>query len=285
MFNLTKQYLRIILLICCAVSTPVSAATVVEFYNSNLDTYFITAGPTEQAAIDGGSAGPGWSRTGYTFPAGGSTPVCRFYGSVWPGPNSHFYTVDPTECAFLKSLQIITPITQPRWNFENLDFLSTPVQANGTCLAGTVPVYRAYNNGSTRGVDSNHRITTSMAAIQEVVNRGWTYEGAVMCAPNPTVANGTITWVVGNQWCGGEVDYKFFDIDNSLVWPSASSYYYSYYGQTYTSRLSCISGAKICLGANSGTWYWGVGVNNNQSCTDCCGYCDGRTYTFSFGGC
>jgi len=36
---------------------------VVEFYNTNLDHYFITADPNEAAQIDGGSAGPGWSRT------------------------------------------------------------------------------------------------------------------------------------------------------------------------------------------------------------------------------
>jgi hypothetical protein len=53
----------------------------------------------------------------------------------------------------------------------------------GTCTFGKVPVYRAYNNGSLRGVDSNHRITRNFNAIQEVLNRGWSNEGVVMCAP------------------------------------------------------------------------------------------------------
>jgi hypothetical protein len=43
-------------------------------------------------------------------------------------------------------------------------------------------VYRAYNNGFAHGVDSNHRITSNPAAIQEVVARGWIKEGVVMCA-------------------------------------------------------------------------------------------------------
>ncbi|MDP1854611.1 MAG: hypothetical protein Q8K74_00970 [Candidatus Nitrotoga sp.] len=60
---------------------------VVEFYNTNLDNYFITADANEAAGIDGGSAGPGWIRTGNSFKSGGSTPVCRFYGSQVPGPN------------------------------------------------------------------------------------------------------------------------------------------------------------------------------------------------------
>ena len=45
-------------------------------------------------------------------------PVCRFYGSLSPGPNSHFYTVDENECAFLKQLQATTPADQPRWNYR-----------------------------------------------------------------------------------------------------------------------------------------------------------------------
>jgi hypothetical protein len=46
-----------------------------------------------------------------------------------------------------------------------------------------VPVYRAYNNGFTRHVDSNHRITNNAASIEEVAARGWASEGTVMCAP------------------------------------------------------------------------------------------------------
>ncbi|MGA8149094.1 MAG: hypothetical protein WB870_16185 [Gallionellaceae bacterium] len=163
-------------------TAPTSSGIVVEFYNTILDTYFITANSSEATGIDGGSAGPGWVRTGYSFKSGGSTQVCRFYGSVSPGPNSHFYTVDAGECSFLKQLQESTPATQKRWNFESLDFASTP-PINGICLVGTVPVYRAYNNGFARGVDSNHRISTSMTAIQQVVARGWISEGVVMCAP------------------------------------------------------------------------------------------------------
>ena len=47
---------------------------------------------------------------------------------------------------------------------ESLDFSASPVVA-GACSAGTVPVYRAYNTGSSRGIESNHRITTNRTAI------------------------------------------------------------------------------------------------------------------------
>ena len=162
------------------------AALVVEFYNAALDNYFITADPTEALAIDGGAAGPGWARTGGSFRSGGETQVCRFYGSQSPGPNSHFYALDGSECQGIMDAQFSA--TDPRrtsiksWNFESFDFSSTR-PANGQCPVATAPIYRAYNNGFVRGIDSNHRITASRNAIAEVVVRGWIDEGVVMCAP------------------------------------------------------------------------------------------------------
>jgi len=67
-------------------ASPVARpAQVVEFYNGNLDNYFITADAIEAAAVDSGGAGPRWERTGDTFAEGGIDPVCRFYGSAGPG--------------------------------------------------------------------------------------------------------------------------------------------------------------------------------------------------------
>ena len=137
---------------------------------------------SSNSGIDNGNAGPGWQRTGHSFKAGGSTALCRFYGSQSPGPNSHFHTIDAGECAFLRQLQATSPDTQKRWNYEGREFASTPA-VNGTCASGTAPVYRAYNNGFAKGIDSNHRIVASLALIQEVVGRGWSNEGVVMCAP------------------------------------------------------------------------------------------------------
>ena len=169
-----------------AVATPAAAEVipeVVEFHNAGLDHYFITANPAEQAMVDSGAVGA-WQRTGNVFPAGGSGQACRFYGSLTPGPNSHFFTADPAECAELKRLQTVTPATQKRWNFEDNDFPTTPA-VNASCPAGLMPVYRAYNNGYARGIDSNHRITSNYADYLQVVAGGWTGEGIVMCTPPP----------------------------------------------------------------------------------------------------
>ncbi|MFA7239408.1 MAG: hypothetical protein WC091_04790, partial [Sulfuricellaceae bacterium] len=83
----------------CVTIAPLSYAqdfaTVYEFYHAGLDHYFRTADAGEASGIDNGAAGAGWVRTGDDFRAysaattsGGAVPVCRFYGSVSPGPNS-----------------------------------------------------------------------------------------------------------------------------------------------------------------------------------------------------
>jgi len=160
---------------------------VVEYYESELDHYFLTADPVEQAFVDSGAVGR-WLRTGNAFRGGGATKVCRFYGNAAVdaatgrpyGPNSHFYTADPAECS---ALQAIFVATAPSWSFESRDF-ATYARTAGACPAGTAPVWRAYNNGIARGIDSNHRITTNRTAIDQVVGRGWIDEGVVMCAPS-----------------------------------------------------------------------------------------------------
>lgn len=167
-----------------AITTP--ADTVVEYYNPDLEHYFITAGAGEQSFIDSGGVGR-WLRTGVSFKSGGSAQVCRFYGNGTKdpatgnqyGPNSHFYTADPGECDALKKQ---FSASAKSWSFESLDFRTTP-SSGGTCPAALVPIYRAYNNGFVKGEDSNHRITADQAAYQQLLTLGWNGEGVVMCAP------------------------------------------------------------------------------------------------------
>jgi hypothetical protein len=183
--------------IVCVVLAFSAQAAVVEFFDPDLNNYFITADPTEQAFVDSGAVGR-WQRTGNTFAAGGPNQVCRFYGNsninpatgTFYGPNSHFYTADPAECAGLKA--IYTP-TAKSWKFESNDFLTTPA-VNGGCPAGLVPVYRAYNNGFAKGIDSNHRITSNYAAYLQTVAAGSIGEGIVMCAP-PIVPDVIVNFV------------------------------------------------------------------------------------------
>ena len=153
-------------------------ATVVEFYNAALDHYFITAFPAEAAMLDPGIVVPGWKRTGVSWQAWAGAaddpaaqPVCRFYGSP-SGPNSHFYTADPAECALVEQ--------DPAWRFEAIAFY-VEVPQNGACRDGTTPVYRSFNPGA--GVTTmNHRYLIDLT-MHEHMAPSSILEGVVMCSP------------------------------------------------------------------------------------------------------
>jgi hypothetical protein len=170
-------------------SKPVPTVQVFEFYNANLDRYFRTANADEAAGLRT-NAQSGEADTGKTFLAYPRTeypkdakPVCRFYGSQSPGPNSHFYTADASECENLKKLQQTTGATEKRWNFEEIAFaVRTPTGDNCPSDA-PVPVYRVYNKGFERGRDSNHRLVVDKTLYQEMVGKGWSGEGVAMCTP------------------------------------------------------------------------------------------------------
>jgi hypothetical protein len=190
-----KAFLRLLFCLCvsfCGLAHAQSTVTIYEFYNVNLKQYFRTANATEAGSIDAGAAGPGWSRTGDNFSAWTSgqsgnnlVDVCRFYGSQSPGPNSHFFTASKAECDQLKALQAATPANKPRWNYEGLAFMAKLPELSGNCAAGSVPIYRNYNQGAGKGIDSNHRFTTQKAEYDRLAAAGWAGEGVVMCACDP----------------------------------------------------------------------------------------------------
>ncbi|MEP7084742.1 MAG: hypothetical protein ABI854_08395, partial [Betaproteobacteria bacterium] len=169
-----------------AATLTIGDTSVVEFYNTLLDHYFITASAEEATGIDGGSAGPGWSRTGESWPAWlagplpGAAEVCRFYGSaeinratgLRQGPNSHFYTFQGAECEQVKN--------DPGWVFEGLNRFYAVRPVAEQCAPGTLPIYRVYNGRFAQN-DSNHRYTISTAIYNQMIGRGWIPEGLVMC--------------------------------------------------------------------------------------------------------
>ncbi len=153
--------------------------------------FFYSSDTSEQQFVDGGGAGR-WSRTGRSFKTGGFSALCRFYGSVSPGPNSHFFTIDSGECTALRAQQVTPkPTDRQQWNYEGFGFSMTPqstVSGASQCPSGTAPVYRAYNNayppsGPKNKWDSNHRFSSNASDIDEVVALGWRSEGVVFCAP------------------------------------------------------------------------------------------------------
>ena len=148
----------------------------IEYYNSSLGHYFITAESAEAAMLDAGVIVPGWNRTGYQFKswmidAGHGLSACRFFGTPGIGPNSHFYTIDPVECALVRA--------NPLWQFEGYAFAEQAPIA-GDCAPDRVPVVRLYNDGM--GGQANHRFLTSKSEMARMVADGWLIEGTVFCA-------------------------------------------------------------------------------------------------------
>src|SRR4051794_30308907 len=112
---------------------------------------------------------PGGALLSIPFPGNVMTPrspikasieVYRFYGSISPGPNSHFHTSDFDERQALLRLEGKTSAADPRWNQEGIAFNTFRKDDVGGCAGGLIPVWRAFNGGATRGLDPNHRYST-----------------------------------------------------------------------------------------------------------------------------
>jgi len=161
------------------VATVPSPQQVHAFYNDTIKHYFITAGAAEHAALLAGGGGGGWQIVDAGFKAWpadspapeAAQPVCRFYSTV---VNSHFYTAGPGECELLKR-------PDSGWVYEGIAFRAL-VPTKGSCPAGTMPVWRLYNNRFAES-DSNHRFVVSADTYRHMIANGWIGEGVAFCSP------------------------------------------------------------------------------------------------------
>lgn len=167
---------------------PAPAVTrAIEYYHAGLGHYFMTTDAAEIDALDSGRI-HGWQRTGLSFNVvdpgadtrGMAAQVCRYYGSPEYGLNTHFYAASPEECA---AVQRQWP---DRWLLEssNVFRVYIPDTATGACPAGTLPVYRTWNQRP----DTNHRYTIDARVQTMMMARGHAPEGngdpaVAMCAP------------------------------------------------------------------------------------------------------
>jgi hypothetical protein len=170
-------------------TSPPTTTPLVEFFNTNLGHFFITFEGPESQSIDEGRAGPGWMRTGYSWAAWNDAAlappeakgVCRFYGNPALdrsgkrlGPNSHFYTIDPDECARVAK--------DPGWILESKTafYALAPDPVYLGCSNSTA-VRRWYNDGFP-AKDSNHRYSSSYDDSMERIK--WSNEGVRFCLPS-----------------------------------------------------------------------------------------------------
>jgi serine protease len=166
-------------------TAPPGTVPIIEYYRADKDHYFMTGDPAEIAFVDT-QLSPTFQRTGEVFYAWldptlappNAVPVCRFYSPL-PLIDSHFYTALASECQFVFA-------NYPGiWILENrAAFYVVLSDALGNCQAGTVPVYRFFDNRN----DANHRHTIDQTVRRAMINRSWVPEGSgpnavAFCSP------------------------------------------------------------------------------------------------------
>jgi serine protease len=165
---------------------PPGAATVVEYYRRDLDHYYLTADPYEIAYIDANPLANNrrtglyfyaWTDPAYAPPS--AVPVCKFYGDRALFIDSYYFTASGADC------QYIVDHWPGTWALQSpAIFWVLPVDAQGGCPAGGVPVFRFDNNRQ----DFNQRHTTDLSVRRAMINRAWVPDGAgkngvAFCAP------------------------------------------------------------------------------------------------------
>jgi subtilisin family serine protease len=164
---------------------PAGTVPVVEYYRADKDHYVMSADAAEIGFLDGVLKAT-WRRTGELFYAWvdpalapvDAVPVCRFESPL-ALIDSHYFTASSTECQFIINRWPGT------WNLElAAAFYVLLPDADGACAAGTLPVYRFFNNRQ----DANQRHTIDLSVRRAMINRVWVPQGTgpnnvIFCTP------------------------------------------------------------------------------------------------------
>ncbi len=187
--------------------------TVVEYYNRVIDSYFITARPTEQTVLD---TAVDFERTGMTFTAtagsssNAANSICRFYISMAsPFTSSHFYGLQTPDC-----IQVLQ-INPAGFSYEGIDF-AVGLKVGNSCPAATpLAIYRSFRAGA-NGRTANHRYTVSQASYNKMASVGWTQEGIAFCVASASDA-GAVWPPATTGLYGGTTKYAVGILDGHTV--------------------------------------------------------------------
>lgn len=101
--------------------------------------------------------------------------------------------------------------------------------------------------------------------------------GFVATSPGIGLAEqATLTWSFRNNH-QNRVQLEFYSQDRNSAWPGDGQAYVLDDYAVHTFRLNCVAGEKICYGAwidGDSNTYWGVGIDDQYGCSDCCVTCD-----------
>ncbi len=218
-----------------------TAVTVTEYYNSELDAYFITGRANEQALLDNAA---GFRRTGMNFASVSAlaapislSSICRYYiSTVSPFVSSHFYGVQTTDCAQIAALK------PAGFSDEGFDFATTLPNANRTCPANAPNAIRRAYRAATNGKTGNHRYATSQATIDGMVALGWVDEGVTFCATTAATIGKSSTQVSFENFLlsGGVYNLQF---GSTTSGSTTTSYVFAY--QTAATSSPGTAGSQI----------------------------------------
>jgi len=215
--NPLRRVLRIFsLLLTLAYSALASAVTVVEYYSTTLDAYFITGRANEQALLDGAT---GFRRTGMSFQAAEASVasttlsrICRFYISVSnPFTSSHFYGKEGSDCEGIRAQNV------PGFSWEGYDFATVKPDANNVCPVGNEPLFRGFR-AEVNGKTSNHRYYRSLAACEAGAAADYVCEGQTFCGGagvSQPPSSGSAVRTYRGTFRGGQQEIEF---SGSVTW-------------------------------------------------------------------
>lgn len=169
--------------IYCASTAPV-ARSVIEYYVSGNNKYFITGRVEEQVVLDAlpfsfSRTGAAFAATDALFPASGATPICRAYHDpAKGGTNSHFYG-RAEDCNAIQAAGL------REFTLEGFDFAVGLPSGNSCPAAFSTPIYRLFRPSA-----PNHRyVTAQTQSATLALNEGWTTEGIAFCVNSAVPAS------------------------------------------------------------------------------------------------
>lgn len=225
----TIMWKSIALAVALLASGTCQAVTVVEYYNSTIDAYFITGRTNEQTALDTVSS---FRRTGMTFQAasgtdttGTYTRICRFYISLAnPYTSSHFYGKEGVDCESILAMNL------PGFSWDGYDFSVAKLNADNTCPAGNAPLFRGFRVAA-NGKTPNHRYYASRASCDAGSAAGYACEGQVFCGGSSVAppTNGVVRTYRGS-FSGSQQDVAFsgtvtWSLQENEIGPNGESTY------------------------------------------------------------
>ena len=184
-------------------ATNNAQSAMVEYWNPQLDFYFMTSREDEKSLLDNvvdSSANRLWYRSSYwfktdSFSSATTSSISRYFaaGAAKNGSRgSHFYTALNSDRAAITAsgLERFTLNCQglPNGTFcnEGIDsYVAIPIGTgpSARCLAGEIPIYRVFRGAPRYVNDGNHRYVTNASVYGYMVNElGWNGESVNFCA-------------------------------------------------------------------------------------------------------